>query len=63
MDILKLELTDISEAQVMALAQFAKRLHWSDARSCAIDDTEAQLIIDSVVKLQKALDDAGYSPH
>ncbi|MFL6970066.1 hypothetical protein ACJ6X8_27940 [Pseudomonas alvandae] len=52
----------MSSAQTLALAQFVKRLTWSDMRGCAKDDDEAYEIRDAVGKLQNALALAGYAP-
>ncbi len=59
---LTLVLTDITEAQTMALAQFVKRVGWTDIRQNAVDDDEAYQMRDAIVALQKALDFVGYSP-
>ncbi|EMQ8269618.1 hypothetical protein WI133_004813 [Escherichia coli] len=45
-----------------ALAQFVKRLTWSDLRGCAVDDDEAYVIKDAVNKLQRAMAEEGFSP-
>lgn len=46
----------------MALAQFVKRLTWSELRACAISDDETYLMKDAIDKLQKALSEEGYAP-
>lgn len=51
---LSLDLDD-KEALALALAQFVKRLTWSDLRGCAVDDDEAYVIKDAVDKLQRAM--------
>jgi hypothetical protein len=48
--------------QAIALAQFVKRVTWSEIRSCAVDDDEAHLIRDAIEALQRALAEAGFSP-
>lgn len=53
---------ELTDAQTLALAQFVKRLTWSDMRGCAVDDDEAYEIRDAVGKLQNALARAGYAP-
>ncbi|EGX8545774.1 hypothetical protein JG964_004547 [Salmonella enterica] len=58
---LSLELDD-KEALALALAQFVKRLTWSDLRGCAVDDDEAYVIKDAVDKLQRAMAEEGFSP-
>ena len=59
---LTLEFEQVSDAELWALAEFVKRATWSEFRANAVDDDEAYRISDGVAKLQKALDDAGYSP-
>ncbi|WP_055137525.1 DUF7706 family protein [Pseudomonas corrugata] len=53
---------ELTDAQTLALAQFVKRLTWSDMRGRAVDDDEAYEIRDAVGKLQNALTRAGYAP-
>ncbi|HIF4013540.1 TPA: DUF7706 family protein [Yersinia enterocolitica] len=54
--------TELTESQAMALAQFVKRLSWSEMRACAVDDDETWVIKDAISALQKSLRYAGYSP-
>jgi hypothetical protein len=54
-----LELTD---SQAWALAQFVKRVGWSEMRACAEDDDEARAIRDAVSVLSVALKVGGYAP-
>ena len=54
--------TELSDAETLALAQFVKRLGWSEFRQNAASDDEAYLIRDAVSKLQDALAGAGYAP-
>ena len=49
-------------SQAMALAQFVKRVTWSEIRSCAVDDDEAYLIREAIEALQRALAENGFSP-
>lgn len=58
-DQLDLELID---DQALALAQFVKRVGWSEFRANALDDVEAQTIKAAVIRLQDALARAGYAP-
>ncbi|MBW9240776.1 hypothetical protein I6U33_25940 [Pseudomonas carnis] len=53
---------ELTDAQTEALAQFAKRLTWTDIRGCAVDDDEAYEMRAAVGKLQNALALAGYAP-
>jgi hypothetical protein len=45
-----------------ALAQFVKRVGWSEMRQNAVDDAEAYDIRLGIYQLQKALQEAGYDP-
>ena len=54
-----LELTD---NQALALAQFVKRVGWTEWRQNAVDDAEAYLMRDAFDQLAAALKDGGYSP-
>jgi hypothetical protein len=54
--------TELSNSQALALAQFVKRLTWSEMRACAIDEDETYEIKDAVNLLQKSLAEAGFSP-
>lgn len=53
---------ELSDDQAMALAQFVKRVTWSDFRNCAVDDEEAYLIRAAVDQVARALADKGYAP-
>jgi hypothetical protein len=53
---------ELSPEETLALAQFFKRLNWSEVRGCAIDDDEAYVIRVAVGKLQEALARGGYAP-
>jgi hypothetical protein len=52
----------LSPSQAWALAQFAKRVGWSEIRQNAIDDAEAENMRDGIEALETALSKAGYSP-
>ena len=52
----------LGEAQALALAQFVKRVGWSEFRANAVDDDEAREIRAAVDALQKALAEAGFAP-
>ncbi|ENZ9095956.1 hypothetical protein ACHCAI_003964 [Enterobacter asburiae] len=54
--------TELTDSQAMALAQFVKRLTWSEMRACAVDDDETRVMKDAIQSLQKSLTDAGFSP-
>lgn len=58
----ELTVADLPEAEAMALAQFVKRLCWSDFRVCAVDDAEARTIRSAVDRLRRALRQAGFAP-
>lgn len=53
---------ELDDARALALAQFVKRVTWSDMRACAVDDEEAYLIRDAVSLVARALADKGYAP-
>jgi len=59
---IKLELENMTEAQILALAQFVKRVGWNEIRANAVNDDEAYLIRDSISELQDALARIGYAP-
>ena len=54
--------TELTDSQAMALAQFVKRLTWSEMRACAVDDDETWVMKDAIQSLQKSFADAGFSP-
>ena len=54
--------TELTDSQAMALAQFVKRLTWSEMRACAVDDDETWVMKDAIQSLQKSLTDAVFSP-
>lgn len=53
---------ELDDNEAMALAQFVKRLTWSEMRACAVSDDETYLMKDAISKLQKALSEEGYAP-
>lgn len=53
---------ELDDNEAMALAQFVKRLTWSEMRACAVSDDETYLMKDAISKLQKALSEGGYAP-
>lgn len=52
----------LTDAQALALAQFLKRIGWSEMRGCAVDTFETYLIRDALDLVQKDLARAGYAP-
>jgi hypothetical protein len=52
----------INDAQALALAQFVKRVCWTEVRQNAVGDDEADLMIDAMNEVSKALAEAGYAP-
>lgn len=52
----------LTEDEANALAQFVKRVGFSEMRQNAIDDEEAYLIRAGVAAVQKALAEAGFAP-
>ena len=53
---------EINEDEAWALAQFVKRVGWSEMLQNAQDDEEAYLIRSGIVAVQTALAAAGFSP-
>ena len=53
---------ELEPAQALALAQFVKRVGWSEIRQNAVDDDEAYVMRDALGFLAKALQEAGYAP-
>lgn len=53
---------ELNQAQAWALAQFVKRVSWQEFRANAVDNDEAYLIRDGIVRLQGALATSGYAP-
>lgn len=53
---------ELEPAQAMALAQFVKRVRWTEVRQNAIGDDEADLMMDALNEVAKALAQAGYAP-
>ncbi|BEM41324.1 hypothetical protein ACJ8PU_24775 [Serratia sp. CY81489] len=54
--------TELTQSQALALAQFVKRLTWSEIQVCAVDEDETYEMRDAVNLLQKSLAEAGFSP-
>ena len=52
----------LEPAQALALAQFVKRVRWTEVRQNATGDDEADLMMDAMRILAKALQEAGYAP-
>ena len=53
---------ELSEELANALAQFFKRVGFSEMRSNAVDDFEAYLIRDAIDRVRIGLANAGISP-
>ena len=53
---------ELDEDQAEALAQFVKRVGWSEMRACAVDDDEAYRIRSAIDQVQRGLAEAGFSP-
>jgi hypothetical protein len=54
--------TELTQSQALALAQFVKRLTWSEIHACAVDEDETYEMRDAINLLQKSLAEAGFSP-
>ena len=52
----------LEPAQALALAQFVKRVRWTEVRQNAVGDDEADLMMDAMNEVAKALTEAGYAP-
>lgn len=52
----------LTDAEAMALAQLVKRIGWSEMRSNAVDDVEAQSMREAISKVRRVLADVGYAP-
>ncbi len=59
---LTIEFAQVSDAELMALAQLVKRIYWADMRKLAVSDRETEQMASAVVKLQDALTEVGYAP-
>ena len=53
---------ELSEQQAWALAEFFKRLGYSDVRPLAVDEQEAYDMIYAGEKVRAALAEQGYAP-
>lgn len=53
---------ELTEQQALDLAQFVKRVGWSEMRANAVDDEEASGIRDALEKVRTALAEVGYAP-
>jgi hypothetical protein len=53
---------DLPPSVALALAQFVKRVTWTEMRGRAADDAEAYEIRAAIDTFQKALTEAGYAP-
>jgi hypothetical protein len=53
---------DLPPAEASALAQFVKRVTWTEMRACAVDEAECFEIRAAIDKVQRALADANYAP-
>lgn len=54
--------TVLDQDQAEALAQFVKRVSFSQVRESSQSDHEAYLMMDGFCSLRRSLDEAGYSP-
>lgn len=52
----------LNDLHAMALAQFVKRVGWSEIRQNAVDDAEAYEMRDALRRLADALAECGYAP-
>lgn len=52
----------LDESEALALAQFVKRVGWSEIRQNAVDDAEAYEIRDALGRIALTLAWGGYEP-
>lgn len=52
---------DVPEAACDRLALLLKRITWTDVRSCALDDDEANELMRAISVFQSELAEAGFS--
>jgi hypothetical protein len=52
----------LDKAEALALAQFVKRVGWSEMRQNAVDDDEAYQIRDALGRIALTLAEGGYEP-
>lgn len=52
----------INDELAEGLAQFLKRVGWSEIRQNAVDDVEAYTMRDALDQVRKRLQEAGYDP-
>lgn len=57
-----IESENLTEAETLALARFAKRVGWFEFTSNALGDDEAHLMKQAFDKLQDVLARSGYTP-
>jgi hypothetical protein len=53
---------ELESPQAIALAQFLKRVGWSEMRANAADENECYLIRDALHTVEKELNSNGYAP-
>jgi len=53
---------ELTEDEAWALAQFLKRLTYTDCRSHAVDGGEAYTMISAADKIRESLADVGFAP-
>lgn len=53
---------EVNEEIAEGLAQFLKRVSWTEIRQNAVDDVEACIMRDALRQVQRELCNAGFSP-
>ena len=53
---------ELPPAEALALAQFVKRVTWTEMRACAADEAECYQIRAAIDKMQRTLAELGYAP-
>lgn len=53
---------ELTEDQALALAQFLKRIGYSDIRTLSVDGSEAHTMRAALYSVQRAVNHAGFDP-
>jgi hypothetical protein len=53
---------ELPSAEALALAQFVKRVTWTEMRACTVDEAECYEIRAAIDKVQRALAAVDYAP-
>lgn len=53
---------ELDRERSLALAQFLKRVTWTEMRGCAVDEVETYLIRDALGTVREAVNEGGFNP-